>query len=715
MHLKKGFLTLLVLVLFLLGIKADALAAQKGKIILISLNRSDLSDYLDIDSLYKEMNKRGFIGLMNIRADQGISDIKSYGSLGSGNRALINPSDIDFQELREDNQNIYLRRTNMPPKAINNLGVNVALADNLTGEYGATIGALGLELRNKNLNISVLGNADTDLEIHREACLIASDENGQIPSGNINLNTQDSSMPFGIRTDYNKLMSETKKYYESSNVLVVELGDTYRLDLYKVNLNENAYLNMKQKIYDNISVYLDGVFKMAGENDKIYILSPLPKTLSYQKGFRLSPVVVFNNKDKGIIVSSTTRRDGILSNTDIPVDMLNNFDITSPLMFGKKLNFKVMDNAYDYLNKDYSKIVATGNVRITTLYTYAVIEMIIWLIALISIFNRKKIPDKAFNILSCTLKATMAMPLVFLIAPLFNFKNEYEIVLSIIFIPILIYYILNMLIKDDLKKLVVISILTSLVVLIDVATGQYLMKNSVLGYDVIVGARYYGVGNEYEGVILGVLVFALAGLLEYKKINKGLATIVLMLGLLIEILPNMGADVGGIFSGGFCFLYFILKMYDVKIDFRKFAIICIAIAGGVVAMAIVDTLFMGSKSHLAGLVQNISDNGPIVIVKMLQRKVEMNMKLISISIWSKVLILAVIIVAVLFNRPFGMLKELCDRHPMLAKAWSSIVVGCTVGLLANDSGVIVAATGITYVVIPVLVLIIKNRKILSDD
>ncbi len=45
-------------------------------------------------------------------------------------------------------------------------------------------------------------------------------------------------MPYGISTDYDKLIVETKEAYKNNDVIFVELGDTYRLDLYKPNLNE---------------------------------------------------------------------------------------------------------------------------------------------------------------------------------------------------------------------------------------------------------------------------------------------------------------------------------------------------------------------------------------------------------------------------------------------------------------------------------------------
>ena len=75
------------------------------------------------------------------------------------------------------------------------------------------------------------------------------DNYGRIEDGNINdINIKDDTMPFGIRTDYNKLTTETKTLYENNDALFVDLGDTYRLDEYKELLNENTYAKMKRKI-----------------------------------------------------------------------------------------------------------------------------------------------------------------------------------------------------------------------------------------------------------------------------------------------------------------------------------------------------------------------------------------------------------------------------------------------------------------------------------
>ncbi len=716
-QLNKKFMTLFLAVFLLFNMTSDiSIAQEKGKVILININRTSLSDLDAIQSLKKEMDKRGYVALMNIKASKGTSDIRSYASIGAGTRSYLNTEDIDFRTLSDENKDIYLRRSAISPKLINNLNMNKLLKANLEGEFDAFPGALGYELKKNNRNIALLGNADTDLDTHREACLIAMDENGQIEKGNISsLNINDNLMPFGIRTDYVKLLEETKKYYKNNDLTVIELGDTYRLDLYKDNLNENAYKIMKESINKNISNYLNEVFKMTKQQDRIYIVSPYPKMEAYKNGYRLSPIVLFEGDGKGLLYSDTTRRVGIIGNIDIAADILNYFDVQPTMMVGKTMHKKEHNNPVDFLLKDYDKIVSTSNIRFPVLYTYAVLEMIIWMLCLIAIFFRSSIPKKSFEILSSILTFTMSIPLVLLIAPLLKLKSEISIISAVVIFLMITYYAIHKFVKEDIYKLIMLSLLVAIGVLIDGATGQNMIKNSLLGYDPIIGARYYGIGNEYMGVLIGSLILSLAGLMEKGKIGKKFASVMMVFAVVILGFPKMGANVGGTITAVFCFLYFVLTLYNIKIDIKKLAFISIAVVGVVAVMAIIDIYFIGSKSHLAGAIEKIASGGPMVILGIIQRKIAMNLKLIGISIWSKVLILGLVVVGTLFYKPFGMLKKLCDMYPYFAKGWSAIIVGTIVGFLVNDSGVISAATGIAYVIIPVLVLVIKNIDKLSQQ
>lgn len=295
--MKKKIVSLLTILMILISsVPSICFADDKGKAIVIDLNRTGLEDMLSIDSLSKKMEKEGYIGLMNIRGDRGTDDRRSYAAVGAGGKVTLpNQSLINFEEVSKGNAKAYKAETGHNPKKINDMTINHSLSENLeNGSYGSVLGSLGQTLSNHKLRASVIGNADRvnngELIKNRNIALMAMDNIGRVDDGNVdNINIKDNTMPYGIRTDYNKLKSETKKFYDNSDVLFVELGDTYRLDDYKNYLNEKTYNNMKKNIYKNIDDYLQEVFKMVDENDTIYIMSAFPSNTDYknQKGYLL--------------------------------------------------------------------------------------------------------------------------------------------------------------------------------------------------------------------------------------------------------------------------------------------------------------------------------------------------------------------------------------------------------------------------------------------
>ena len=243
--MKKKLVSVLFAVMVLIvSIPKYSFAAESGKVIFINMNRTTIKSMQDIPSLKAELEKRGYMGLMNIRGDKGTDDKRSLASMGAGGRAnLASDSYINFKEATKENATIYKSSTGKTPKKINDLSINQSLNENeANGQYGSTLGSLGQTLSDNNFKVAVLGNSDTvengELKENRNICLIAMDNYGRVADGNIeDINIEDDTMPFGIRADYDKLTKETKSLYENNDALFVDLGDTYRLDQYKGFLN----------------------------------------------------------------------------------------------------------------------------------------------------------------------------------------------------------------------------------------------------------------------------------------------------------------------------------------------------------------------------------------------------------------------------------------------------------------------------------------------
>ena len=720
--MKKKLISLLLSLIVILSFSISSIYADtnnKGKVIYLSLNRTSLENLLEIPIIKEKTSNSGYVALMTTKGDGSNTDQKSFASIGSGVRANVLDEDyVKFETLNENEKTQFEAATGVKSWAIGNIKINRNINQNTdNGGYGATLGMLGTTLNKNNLKVALLGNSDIkkndDLKKIRNLALVCMDENGKVQSGNVdNINKKDDTMPFGISTDYDKLKSETKKYYENNDAIFVELGDTYRLDEYKNNLNENTYKSMKKKIYQNINDYLKEVFEMAGKNDTIYIVSEFESNLDYKTKRRLSPVIKFEKDGYGLLESSTTRNSGIVSNIDIGVDIINKFGLKNELMIGKVFKNVQDENGIKKVLKDYERIVSINTIRASVVNSYVGIVSASWVIAMIAILFKNKIPkkekglgrDQIFKVLKELIKLGLIMPLAFLTAPVFQFKTPAGLVSGVLIVTI-IYYLIGYFLfrKDDIKQMGFYAFLTIGLIIIDCVIGTPLMKSGIMSYDAINGARYYGVGNEYEGVTIASAVFALAVLLNYKKISKWLAVVLSLVILITSAMPSMGANVGGAISECVAYLLFILLIFDVKLDLKKIIMIGVATVLVVVAFAGLDFL-MGTESHLAVFTNQIIQEGPAAIFNTFGRKIQMNLKLAKSSVWVNILIVSIIIIGALIFKPSGYFKKIHDKYPMIFKGFMASFVGCIVTLLVNDSGIVAASTAAIYILIPIIII-----------
>ncbi len=702
---------------------ADSNTAKNGgKVIIIDINRTSFENFENIKILREKLDKEGYIGLMNIRGDKGYDDRRNYATIGSTGRADIR-SDISmkFNHSNKESANIYKSATGLEPGKINLENINsMDLYNQTKGEYKSKVGYLGDSLISGGKKIAVLGNSDHYDEDgkalnNRDFCLSVMDSKGRIYAGNIdNINKSNYDFPYGISTDYKKLEEETNKYYKETDLLFVNLGDTYRLDEYKENLNEKTYKQMKFAIYNKVSDYIEHVFNMVGPNDTVYIMSSFPSKLDYVNNRRLAPVVRFDmsDKSKGILQSSTTRRDGVLANMDIGVDVLNRFGLKNKEMVGKKLIGKKMDNNIEFLLKDYKKIVAVSSIRMDIINIYVTFISISWIVAAIALWQKNKLPAKYRNnilfVLKELVKFGLIMPLAFLTAPIFNPTSGVQISILIVAVSLIYYLLARKLFKnDDIMQIGFFSLLMILVITIDSAISTPLMQSNIMSYDPMIGARYYGVGNEYEGVTIGSAILGFAVLVERKKIPKWLTAILLAIILFISAYPGMGANVGGAISECIAYLAFVLLIYDVRIDFKKSMMILIITALLVVVFAGAD-IMLGMESHLGNFVEQIRINGPMEVVYVFGRKIAMNVQLAQTTIWVNILLVGLVILAITIFRPnknFSLIKK---DHGTIYNGFLATIVGCLVTLLVNDSGIIAAATDSIYLLIPILIILINK-------
>ena len=132
------------------------------------------------------------------------------------------------------------------------------------------------------------------------------------------------------------------------------------------------------------------------------------------------------------------------------------------------------------------------------LLPYLAIVLGIWMLGGTVLLFAKRLPP-----------LLLLVPLIFLTGALFsNGLLSFSAVCGGLFLTV---YVLNKRFLLSRLSLVLLALIAGSL-LIDMLTGSHLMQRNLLGYSAIEGARYYGIGNEAMGVLIGALLVLAARL-----------------------------------------------------------------------------------------------------------------------------------------------------------------------------------------------------------
>lgn len=239
------------------------------------------------------------------------------------------------------------------------------------------------------------------------------------------------------------------------------------------------------------------------------------------------------------------------------------------------------------------------------------------------------------------------------------------------------------------------------------------MQRSYLGYDPIIGARYYGIGNEYMGVVIGSSILCAAAVFQWKKTGvrlweKMLTALLFFLLLMYFSSPRLGTNAGGAITAVFAYTVAYARMFRLRLTKKSIAWMLAVMASGL-TMLLLANAWTENPTHIGEAFQALLAGNTSWILDIIQRKLEMNWRLFQVSSWNKVFITSLVILAAMFLRPKGALKALFERYPYLMNGVTGIVAGAFVTLFINDSGIVAAATAIIYGVVPLLYIIIQEK------
>lgn len=687
-------------------------------VILDQINIEDLAgDYPNLRGLME----KGAGGLMNVRTAVRYDPASGYLTLGTGVRANV-PSGLGqaygFSETVEGEKAsaIYENRTGQKPVLSDVLVTDIAqiIEDNKNQNFQITPGLLGQTLKKGNINVVLLGNADTPGREKRFAALVAMDTLGQVEEGHVQgFLSRDIQSPFFVKTDYDLLMQKIKEYQglNRDSLLIIHLGDPIRADDARSYVTPERVDFFRKQALVQVDSFVGRLLKELNlKKDLLLVVTPFPSRNGYSEKNLLTPFIMAGPQvERGLVTSATTRREGIVANIDVAPTILDFFELPVPgTMLGYPIISRNHGDIFSTLYEMNQQIKTTNVQRSYLIKPYVALQIIVSFSFLaLYIFEKSWLKFMGPFIL-----ANLTVPVIFLFLPLFSTNSLISKYIWVIVFMAVITVFMLFTFKSTLMVIAFISLFTAGSILFDLSLDAPLMKTSVLGYDPIGGSRYYGLGNEYMGVLIGSLLIGLMALWDRYHPPRKLLSIILavfLITIFFIMSPEYGSNVGGTISAFGAFAVTFLMLLGFRIRWKHLLLI-----GLTLVIILLVFFFMISPhltpSHISKTVELIKAGGWQNFVLIVERKLAMNYKLLKYTVWTRALLASMAVLAALLYKPPYLLKTVFHKYPYLYRGFIGTGVGCLLAFAFNDSGIVAAATMMIFIALPVLLLVIGEIK-----
>ncbi|HBI02942.1 MAG TPA: hypothetical protein DDY49_02805 [Paenibacillaceae bacterium] len=687
------FLLFLVLPLFI-GKVASAKTVNPPSVVVILINQLSFED---VKGLYKskdvELSQYFVPGLMNIRSALSTKDIHNLITMGSGSRG------IGVEGEKRSERNSGTLETIVP-------SLSLVVEKNIRENTGARPGLLGELLKNNGIQRVAIGNSDVRDKKERLAPILTMDAEGKTPEAWIENESLlgDVSFPGGMRTNYRFIHNKTlEKINQRNSFIVIELGDLYRLAKEKNKMNRDSYSKIIEKSLQDIMAFATSIGKSLFPEDKLLVLTQAPSLENQKEKKLLTPVLLWDGNTTGVLHSETTKHPGIIANIDLAPTILSWLKITPPpSMKGKPM---VIGPSVD-LFKEGTRIFQVFTNRTKVLYPYAFYIVFTVLLSLVFIFLKRR---GAF--IETSLLSLLLIPTLLLFEPMLPFLSPWKVVLLIGGGSWLLAWWMGS--WGFRKAFLAAGLFSWIPIFVDGMIGAPFMSHSYLGYDPVIGARFYGIGNEYMGVVLGSVLLSFS-LLADKGMGQRfwLLFVLVFFGWIFYMAwPQGGSKAGGIivFLAGFAFM--VIRFSGYSFRKREAALFIGGTAMIGVCLFILNMMVQPAmQSHIGHAVSDLIQGNWQEIGRIVGRKVEMNLRLIQVSPWGKVFLALMIVTAFFAFCHWKAMATIKKESPYFMKGIQIILLVSFIALGVNDSGILAASLALVYAMVPLLYRLLLLQK-----
>lgn len=611
------------------------------------------------------------------------------------------------------------------PASIAYVGLPAAVRANESEGFKAQPGLLGEAVTAAGGSTAAIGNADLGIVgAHiraRPAAIVAMDEDGLVALGNVStdLLRPDTSAPFGVRTDLTAFRRAIEALPpDFKGLLVLDAGDMHRAVAFAPQVAPEVAARMRTEALAALDSVV-GIARSRWPGTPIVVMSMSTADTLSSGPEAFGPVILSGTHDAisggtGLLSSDSTQRPGLVTSLDVARTIHEQATGSSEYpagMAGSVLEVEDPDSAggledrIAWLARQSAAAVAIDSMRYTVANAFVGLLVLALLFsALVIVTARGWRPRTALRWVG-GLKAVLAL---LSLAPLAGWlmfvpsrlpTSVAGVALGFVGALAVLWASALLALRRWPSRAVlgVSALLSALVICIDQWFGAPLSFSNFFGYSPIVAARFYGIGNEAASILFGATLVGVALILDQWPDRRWSALLrrrgVLAIGVVVVLsaaAPFWGANVGVAIWGVVGFGLMHLLMNGIPVTWRSIIVLGLVVVAVIAAFAVLDRMG-GTQTHLARSLSAADQGGVQVLVDIVVRKAQTNLRVLTATNWAYILVAVLAYLGFMRWRPNGEFADTLAANPRFADAITVSLVTGLVAYFTEDSGIVIPA------------------------
>jgi hypothetical protein len=619
------------------------------------------------------------------------------------------------------------------------LGTPAQVLANQRATAVVEVGALGTAVRAAGGVTVALGSSDQGADARpelrsRPAGVAAADGAGLVDKGDVSarLIEPDVDSPFGVRTDIPALISAVASTVadlpqQAPALVVVDPGDLARCGAWDNVTTSITAERQRRAAVQATDRVVRAVAEAARPGDIVMVLGPVMREVEDLPP-AFAPLVVRGAGLTGLVHTPSTHRDGICTLMDVSATTLELLGAEIPgAMTGSVIDGTgpgmSLAARVALLNSMNATAVSVEAVRVSAVNGFITIAVVVLLAASLLLFRGAPVVPARVRVLASA--ALVLVPCI-LLAGLLQFAvwgrpdSPSAIAWMLVATSAALWGVALAIGRGrhPATPLFAITTLTAVTLLVDQWVGAPLEFAGVFGYAPLFGARYYGIGNEMAGLLLGSAMTACAIALDAWPSARWAAPLRRwgwpVLGLVVvatAAAPFFGANVGAVAWMGVGFGAGWLMLNGRRVfTWRNAAVAVAVVLVAVAALTAADLVAgPGSSTHLGRAFEAARGEGGLAsFVTLVARKAETNARVLGRTNWTWLLVAVLGLLGYMRWRPRGEFAAMLRERPAFSAVLGASLIAGVAGYLTEDSGIIVPALALLPVGVCALTLMLDG-------